>query len=112
MNIQLRKFNPAKMGDDRICVFIGKRNTGKSTLVKDIMYYKKHIPAGIVLSAQKRGTIFTESSYQTSVSTEITTGKPSIVFCPGKENSSVRGVKTTQMEPSCFWMIVCMTQSF
>ena len=54
MNIQLRKFNPAKMGDDRICVFIGKRNTGKSTLVKDIMYYKKHIPAGIVLSGHRR----------------------------------------------------------
>ena len=58
MNIQLRKFNPEKMEDDRICVFIGKRNTGKSTLVKDIMYYKKHIPAGIVLSGTEEGNHF------------------------------------------------------
>ena len=36
MNLQLKKFNPEKISDDRVCVFIGKRNTGKSTLVKDI----------------------------------------------------------------------------
>ena len=55
MNIQLKKFNPANMSDDRVCVFIGKRNTGKSTLVTDILYHKKHIPAGIVLSATEEG---------------------------------------------------------
>ena len=58
MNIQLRKFKPEKMSDDRVCVFIGKRNTGKSTLVKDIMYYKKHIPAGVVLSGTEEGNHF------------------------------------------------------
>ena len=36
MNLQLKKFKPEKMSDDRVCVFIGKRNTGKSTLVKTI----------------------------------------------------------------------------
>ena len=55
MNLQLKKFNPATMSDDRVCVFIGKRNTGKSTLVKDIMYHKKHLPAGIVLSGTEEG---------------------------------------------------------
>lgn len=58
MNLQLKKFRPETMDDDRICVFIGKRNTGKSTLVKDIMYYKKHIPAGIVLSGTEEGNHF------------------------------------------------------
>ena len=48
VNLQLKKFDPKKMGDDRICVFIGKRNTGKSYLIRDIMYHKKHIPTGIV----------------------------------------------------------------
>ena len=51
MNLQLRKFKPENMADDKVCVFIGKRNTGKSTLVTDILYHKKHLPAGIVLSA-------------------------------------------------------------
>ena len=55
MNIQLRKFNPASMKDDKVCVLIGKRNTGKSTLVTDILYHKKHIPAGIVMSATEEG---------------------------------------------------------
>ena len=58
MNLQLKKFKPETMGDDRVCVFIGKRNTGKSTLVKDIMYYKKHLPAGIVLSGTEEGNHF------------------------------------------------------
>jgi len=55
MNIQLKKFKPENMADDKVCVFIGKRGTGKSTLVTDIMYHKKHLPVGIVMSATEEG---------------------------------------------------------
>lgn len=55
MNIQLRKFRPENMPDDKVIVFIGKRGTGKSTLVTDILYHKKHLPAGIVMSATEEG---------------------------------------------------------
>jgi hypothetical protein len=55
MNIQLKKFNPATIADDKVCVFIGKRGTGKSTLVTDVLYHKKHIPAGVVMSATEEG---------------------------------------------------------
>jgi len=55
MNLQLRKFKPENMADDKVCVFIGKRGTGKSCLVTDIMYHKKHIPSGIVMSATEEG---------------------------------------------------------
>jgi hypothetical protein len=55
MNIQLRKFKPESMKDDKVCVLIGKRNTGKSTLVTDILYHKRHLPAGIVMSATEEG---------------------------------------------------------
>lgn len=55
MNIQLRKFKPDKIADDKVCVFIGKRGTGKSTLVTDIMYHKRHIPVGLVMSATEEG---------------------------------------------------------
>ena len=58
MNLQLRKFKPETITDDRVCVFIGKRNTGKSTLVKDIMFHKRHLPAGIVLSGTEEGNHF------------------------------------------------------
>lgn len=58
INLQLKKFNPKNMADDRVCVFIGKRNTGKSFLIRDIMYYKKHIPTGVVLSGTEEGNGF------------------------------------------------------
>lgn len=55
MNLQLRKFDPSKIGNDKVCLFIGKRGTGKSTLVTDIMYHKRNIPAGVVMSATEDG---------------------------------------------------------
>jgi len=55
MNVQLKKFKPENMADDKVCVFIGKRGTGKSTLVTDILYHKKHLPVGIVMSATEEG---------------------------------------------------------
>jgi len=55
MTLNLRKFDPSKMGDDKVCVFIGKRGTGKSTLVTDILWHKKHLPAGIAMSGTEEG---------------------------------------------------------
>ena len=55
MTLQLKKFDPSTMGDDKICVFIGKRGTGKSTLVTDILWYKKNLPAGIAMSGTEDG---------------------------------------------------------
>jgi len=55
MALQLKKFDPSRMGDDKVCVFIGKRGTGKSTLVTDILWHKKHLPAGIALSGTEDG---------------------------------------------------------
>ena len=55
MTLQLRKFDPSKMADDKVCVFIGKRGTGKSTLVTDILWHKRRIPAGIAMSGTEEG---------------------------------------------------------
>jgi hypothetical protein len=55
MSLQLRKFNPRSMADDKVCIFIGKRGSGKSCLVTDILYHKRHMPAGIVMSATEDG---------------------------------------------------------
>jgi hypothetical protein len=55
MALQLRKFDPSRMADDKVCVFIGKRGTGKSTLVTDILWHKKHLPAGIAMSGTEEG---------------------------------------------------------
>ena len=55
VNLQLRKFDPSKIPDDKVCVFVGKRGTGKSVLVTDILYHKRRIPIGIVMSATEDG---------------------------------------------------------
>lgn len=40
-NITVNEFNPKEMKKGRICLMIGKRGTGKSTLIRDIMYHMK-----------------------------------------------------------------------
>ena len=57
-NLHLKKFSPANIGDDRVCVFIGKRGTGKTTLVSDIMYHKRHLSSGVVFSATEESNAF------------------------------------------------------
>jgi hypothetical protein len=48
--LQIREFDPRAIEDRRVCLVIGKRNTGKSVLVKDLMYHKRHFPMGVVMS--------------------------------------------------------------
>ena len=49
MNLQLKKFNMSQILDDEVVVMIGKRNTGKSFLTRDLLYYHQDIPAGTVI---------------------------------------------------------------
>lgn len=55
MSVRLKKFDPSNMADDKVVVIIGKRGTGKSTLVTDILWHKKHLPVGVVMSATEDG---------------------------------------------------------
>jgi len=51
IEIKIRKFDPRKMKPYCVCLFIGKRNTGKSFLIKDILYHHKDkYPAGKIIS--------------------------------------------------------------
>jgi hypothetical protein len=46
------------INDDAVVVFIGKRNTGKSYLIKDLLYHKRSFPIGIVVSATEGANNF------------------------------------------------------
>jgi hypothetical protein len=51
----IKRFDIRKMPSDSTVVLIGKRRTGKSFLMKDILYHKRNsIPAGIVISKTER----------------------------------------------------------
>ena len=43
MNLNLKKFDMRAVPEDAVCVFIGRRRTGKSTLVRDLLYYHQNL---------------------------------------------------------------------
>ena len=64
MNLELKKFdmksitfNPEK-SNGPVIVFIGRRDTGKSFLVRDLLYYHQDIPIGTVISGTEAGNGF------------------------------------------------------
>lgn len=57
-NLNLKKFDMSKIPKGSIIAMIGKRNTGKSFLVKDLLYYKRDIPIGTVISASESSNRF------------------------------------------------------
>lgn len=61
MTLELRKFDPSKMREAPVIVAIGKRCTGKSELVKDLMYFKRFVAGGIVCSGTEDGNSFYQS---------------------------------------------------
>jgi len=50
VTVQLKKFDMSKIGNDKVIIFIGKRNTGKSILVLDYLYHHRQFPLGTVIS--------------------------------------------------------------
>ena len=60
-NLSLKKFNMNDIKDDKVVVFIGKRETGKSVLVRDLLYHKQDIPVGTVISGTEGANSFYSS---------------------------------------------------
>ena len=58
MNLELKKFDLSNIKKDKVCVFIGKRETGKSFLVRDLLYYHQDIPIGTVISGTESANCF------------------------------------------------------
>ena len=76
MEIQLRKFDMNQIKDDKVVVLIGKRDTGKSFLCKDLLYHHRDIPCGQVISGTEAANgfysklvpkLFIHEEYQGSV---------------------------------------------
>jgi len=50
MTLQLKKFDITTISQDSVCVFVGMRRTGKSILIKDLLYYNRDVPIATVIS--------------------------------------------------------------
>jgi len=64
MNLELQKFDMKSISfkpneaKGPVVVLIGRRDTGKSFLVKDLLYYHQDIPIGTVISGTEEGNGF------------------------------------------------------
>lgn len=58
MSLKLKKFNMNMIKDDSVVVMIGKRNTGKSFLTKDLLFHHQDLPAGTVISPTENANKF------------------------------------------------------
>ena len=64
MTLELRKFNMKDISfrpnenKGPVVVLIGRRDTGKSYLVKDLLFYQQDIPIGTVISGTEAGNSF------------------------------------------------------
>ena len=57
--LAIRKFDPRKMLPHSVVLMIAKRRSGKSVLVKDLMYYKRHeLLTGVAMSGTESGNGF------------------------------------------------------
>jgi len=64
--IRIKKFDPRQIPDGSVCTFIGKRKSGKSVTIKDIMWHKRHIPIGQVISSSEEVNPFFSDFFPSS----------------------------------------------
>ena len=64
MNLELKRFDMKSISfkpnesKGPVIVLIGRRDTGKSFLVRDLLYYHQDIPIGTVISGTEEGNGF------------------------------------------------------
>jgi hypothetical protein len=56
--VNLRKFDMKMIPQDAVVVFIGRRRTGKSTLLRDLLFHHKDMPMGTVISGTEESNSF------------------------------------------------------
>jgi hypothetical protein len=112
MNLNLRKFDMRSIPDDNVVVMIGKRNTGKSFLVKDLLYYKQNMPVGTVISGTEGANEFYSKMVPPLFIHEEF--KPALVTnVLSRQKKQIDKIKSGQIvDPRCFFIMDdCMYDS-
>jgi hypothetical protein len=56
MSISIKEFDPTTISDGAIVGVVGRRGSGKSIIIKDLLYYKRHrLPCGLIMSGTEAG---------------------------------------------------------
>ncbi len=103
MNLELKKFDmknirfSANEAAGPVIVLIGRRDTGKSFLVKDLLYYHQDIPIGTVISGTEAGNgfyskvvpkLFIHDEYNTAIIENILKRQKMVIKQIKKENEA------------------------
>ena len=57
MQLNMKKFDLDSIPDGAICCFIGKRKSGKSFCIRDLLYHKQDIPMCKVVSGSEEDSL-------------------------------------------------------
>ena len=114
MNLELGKFDMRSISfrpDENkgpVIVLIGRRDTGKSFLVKDLMYYHQDIPIGTVISGTEAGNgfysshvpkLFIHDEYNTAIIENILKRQKTVLKQVKKE---IDQYKKSNIDPRAF----------
>ena len=111
MKLQLKKFDMSSIASDKVVVMIGKRDTGKSFLCKDLLWYHKQIPVGTVISATEAANsfyshmippIFIHNEYSEDVVQRLLTRQERLLDKKRKEEKAGR---RSLINPSAFLIL-------
>ena len=114
MTLELRKFDMKsiqfKPNENKgpVVVLIGKRDTGKSFLVRDLLYYQQDIPIGTVISGTEEGNgfygkmvprLFIHNEYNSAIIENILKRQRTVLKQVKKEMETY---KHTNIDPRAF----------
>lgn len=101
------KFRPDE-NKGPVIVLIGRRDTGKSFLVRDLLFYHQDIPVGTVISGTEMGNgfygkmvpkLFIHNEYNTTIIENILKRQKAVIK---QYNNQVATMKRSQIDPRCF----------
>lgn len=118
MSLELKKFDMRKIkfsandSNGPVIVLIGRRDTGKSFLVRDLLYYHQKIPIGTVISGTEAGNgfysnhvpkLFIHDEYNSVIVENILKRQKAIIKQMTKERKAYN--KTTVGDPRTFCIL-------
>jgi hypothetical protein len=112
VNISLRKFDMKKIQQDAVVVFIGRRRTGKSTLVRDLLFNHQEMPLGTVISGTEESNsfygkmippLFIHGEYNPLILANYVKRQKIIMAKIQQENAA--GVKQSRYDPRSFLIL-------
>ena len=93
----LKKFDVSSIPDNSVIVLISRRNGGKTTCLKDIMYYHKDIPVGTVINPTEQSnksysemvpSLFIHDEYSPKLISDLVTRQRNMMKRVNKEHAT------------------------